>query len=392
MELLEEKQQNELKLRYDRMIDCVVNILKILNLENKFKIHAEYSGVTYRQFIFKKMHNAKIIIGPSNESLGEEILKELGMDKVECNLRFFADKSPNIEIKENIRGANIFIIQTGANDSKYSLNDYFVQLLAIIDTCKRSGSKSITAIIPFYPNARSDKRDAPRVPIMAKATTVMLENIGADRIIMIDLHSKQIQGFGDKPIDNLNAKPLFTSFLNDNFFKNMNIEEINKDNIFVSPDVGGCKRVHEYSETMKVNTITMHKERDYSVANKVLKSIIIGKNSDISGKRCFIIDDMIDTAGTLISGINELVKAGAKEIIPIATHGVFSKDAINKINNCPYIEQLLVTNTLPQNDNIKKCIKKIHVINVGPLLAYTIVCLIFDASVSKLLDIQYMKY
>lgn len=393
MELSEKiNKQNELRLKYDKMIGSVIKILNILGLEDNLIVDAEYSGITYQQYIFKKFSTARIIVGPSNDSLGEDILKELGISKVECELGFFADKSPQVEIKENIRGTNVFIIQTGANDSKYSLNDYSEQLLAIIDTCKRSGTKSITAIIPYFPNARSDKRDAPRVPIMAKATTRKFENAGVDRIIMIDLHSGQIQGFADKPIDNLYAKPLFTSFLNDTFFKNMTVENINTNNIFVSPDAGGYKRVHAYSKTMKVNNITMHKERDYTVPNQVLKCILIGKNSDISGKRCFIFDDMIDTAGTLISGVNELVKSGAKEIIPIATHGVFSKEAIDRINNCPHIEQIIVTNTLPQDDNIKKCTRKIHIINVAPLLAYTIVSLTFGGSISKLFNIDYIKY
>ena len=390
--------------KYNKMIDRVFNILKILDLD--LKIEAEFSGITYQQLIFRKFHNVRMIIGPSNTQLGEDIINELGIDKIRCEIGFFADKSPRVEIKENIRDTHMFILQSGVNDEKYSLNDYSEQLLAIIDTCKRSGVKSITAIIPYYPNARSDKRDAPRVPIMAKATTKKFEKAGVDRIIILDLHSGQIQGFGEKPIDNLYAKPLFVSYLNNMFFKDMTSEQINKDNIFVSPDGGGYKRVHAYSETMKVNNVTMHKERDYTKPNQVLKSLIIGGSNNnnnnnnnnnesescVSGKRCFVFDDMFDTAGTLISGTNELVEAGATEIVPVATHGVFSDPAIKRINDCESIKQLIVTNTLPQENNIKRCTKTIHVVNIAPLLAYTIVCLRFGGSISKLFDMNHIKY
>lgn len=378
--------QNDLKCKYNKIIDSVDNIISILGLNSKLEIDAEFSGITYKQYIFKRFKNVRIINGPSNINLGCDILKELGMDSVQCELGFFADKSPRVEIKENIRDVHMFIIQTGTNDEKYSMNDYSEQLLAIIDACKRSGTKSITAIIPHYPNARSDKRDAPRVPIMAKATTQKFEEAGADRIIMIDLHSGQIQGFGNKPIDNLYAKPLFINYINNNFFKNMTIQEINNKYIFVSPDTGGYKRVHAYSEITKINNITMHKERNYTVPNQVFKSILVGQHSDITGKKCFVLDDMIDTAGTLISGTKELAENGAIEIIPIATHGLFSGSAIDKINECSFINELIVTNTLPQENNIKKCIKKIHVVNIAPLLAYTIVSLRFGSSISKLFD------
>jgi ribose-phosphate pyrophosphokinase len=384
--------QLDLASKYNKMIDSVSKILEILNLDLQLEVDATFSGFTYRQYIFKKFKKVRIICGPSNERLASDILKELGIDGVKCELGFFADKSPRVEITENIREVHMFIIQSGSNSKNYSINDYSEQLLAIIDACKRSGTKSITAIIPYFPNARSDKRDTPRVPIMAKATIQKFENAGVDRTIMLDLHSGQIQGFGNKPIDNLYAKPLFISFLKNTFFRDMTTEEINSANIFISPDTGGYKRVHAYSETMKINNVTMHKDRDYTVPNQILKSVIVGKGSNISGKRCFVFDDMIDTAGTLISGTSELIAAGAVEVVPIATHGVFSGPAIKRINECDHIKNIVVTNTLPQEQNIKECIKKIHVINIAPILAYTIVCLRFGGSISKLFNMDQIKY
>lgn len=378
---------------YKKMIESVSAILEILSLKKKLELDAEFSGLNYEQLIFKKFQNVRLIIGPSNISLGENILENLGIPKVECNIGFYSDKSPLVEIKENIRGTNMFIVQTGANDEKHSLNDYSEQLLAMIDACKRSGTKSITTIIPYYQNARSDKRDAPRVPIMAKATTQKFENAGVDRIIMIDLHSGQIQGFSDKPIDNLYAKPLFTSYLQNKFKEdNMTIEDMNRDYILVSPDAGGYKRVYAYSETLNINNIIMHKERDYSIPNKVSKCVIVGNCNNIKGKKCIIFDDMIDTAGTLVSCVSELGEAGAIEVIPIATHGVFSGPAMERINNCEYIKQIVVTNSLPQDENIKKCTKKMIVINTAPLLAYTIVCLRFGGSISELFKMNNIKY
>jgi len=339
--------------------------------------------------IFKRFNRVRIIVGPSNPQLGLSILEKLGIEKVQCDLAFFADGGPHVEIKENIRGTHVFIIQTAANDKEgNSLNDYSEQLMAIIDACKRSGTKSITAIIPYYPNARSDKRDAPRVPIMARVTTKKFEDAGADRIITVDLHSGQIQGFGDKPMDNLYARPWIVNFLNGTFFNGKTLEEINQQNIFVSPDAGGYKRVHAYSEMMKINNITMHKERDYSAPGQVLRSIIVGQNSNIVGKRCFVFDDMIDTAGTLISTVNELVSAGASEVVPVATHGIFSGLAIKRINECPYIKDIIITNTLPNEKTINNCNKRIHVVNIASLFAYTIVCLRFGGSISELFKID----
>lgn len=378
---------NDLRNQYKHMIYKIDKILKKLSLDNKLYIDAEFSGITYDQYIFKRFNNVRIIVGESNIDLGDSITKKLGIHKVKCELGFFADKSPYVEIKENVRGTHIFIIQSGTNDDKYSLNDYSEQLLAIVDACKRSGTKSITVIIPYYPNARSDKRDAPRVPIMAKVTTRKLEKSGVDRIITMDLHSGQIQGFSDNPIDNLYAKPLIAKYLYRHFFKNLTPEQINDNNVFISPDTGSYKRVNAYSETFKIDNITLHKERDYTKPNCVSRSTIIENNNNIFGKKCFIFDDMIDTAGTLISTINELTKVGAIEVIPVTTHGIFSDPAIERINECQSIKQLIVTNTLPQKKMLEKCTKKVHVVNVAPLFAYTIVCLRFYGSISKLFTI-----
>ena len=381
---LRDFERRELSLRYNKMIDAVLRILRAMGLDTRLEVDAEFNGVTLRQEIFRKFNTVRLIIGGSNRELGQSLLRELGISEVACELGFFADRSPRVEIKENIRDTDIFILQTGANDEKYSLNDYSEQLIGVIDACKRSGSRSITILVPNYPNARSDKRDAPRVPIMAKVTTTKFETAGADRIVTLDLHSGQIQGFSDKPIDNLYAKPLFVEYLRENHFKGMTPEEINRTAVFVSPDAGGYKRVHAYSETMRVNNVTMHKERDYTVPNQVLKSILVGGQSEVAGKRCFLFDDMIDIAGTLIASVKELEGWGATEVIPVATHGIFSEPALRRIDECSLIKEVIVTNSLPQVDHVRRCTKKISVVDVAPLLAYTVVCIRFGGCISRL--------
>lgn len=378
----------DIRSKYNLIISKISMILEKLHLEEKLKIDAEYLGLSYNQLVFKNFRKVRIIIGSSHTSLGRELSTELGITPILCDIGFFADKTPRVEIKENIRGCHMFIIQSGTNDEKHSINDYSEQLLAIIDACKRSGTKSISVIIPYFPNARSDKKTAPRVPIMAKATMRKFEKAGVDRIVMMDLHSGQIQGFSEKPVDNLYVTSLFINYLNNVYFNGLTIDEINAKNIFISPDTGGVKRVCDYSTIMKINNVIMHKKRDYSKPSTIEESILVGKSTDVKGKRCFIFDDMIDTAGTLLSVAEELSKAGASEIIPIATHGVFSYPAIEKINKCPYIKDLIVTNTLPQFENIKNCIKNLSVVSISPLLAYTIVSIRFGGSISKLFNME----
>jgi len=365
--------------QYDVMINNVTNIIKSMNFYNKMCIDSKYLGLSFEQYVFKKFRKVKIINCYSNSELGNNIIDNLGIKSVDCDLGFFSDNSPNVVIKENIRNSHIFILQTGSN-IKHSINDYLEQLLAIIDACKRSGSKTITTIIPYYPNSRSDKREFSHVPIMAKTTTQILENVGVDRIITFDLHSGQIQGFGNKQIENLYAKPLIVSYLQNMLFNKMTNEIINQNYVLVSPDAGGYKRVYSYSETLNINNVIMHKERDYTIPNHVNKSVIVGQII-VTNKICILLDDMIDTAGTLISSVNELITAGAKEVIPIATHGVFSGLAIDRINSCPYINRVIVTNTLPQTQNKSKCTKDLIVLDLSSIISKAIIGIIFGENI-----------
>lgn len=338
------------------------------------------------------LDNIVIIGGRSCESLTESICAKLCITKAKVRFSTFANTEISIKIQESVRGKDVFIIESGCPYEGRSINDHIIETMLLLDCCHRSGAKSITLVEACFPYARGDKKEESRNPISASC---MMTNIfrHADRVVCVDLHSSQIQGFSDKPTDNLYATKIFCDYLTNVVFESVisNGENINNYFVFVSPDCGGVKRVNYYSEKHQLNSTILTKSRDYSQENVVLSSTLTGDISLVRGKTAIMIDDMADTMGTMIQGINELVKYGVKDVIVIVTHGVLSndiagdtsKDAVERINNCPHIKNVIVTNSIPQDINISRC-PKLIVLDLGPLLAKVIERLITGQSISEL--------
>lgn len=329
--------------------------------------------------------NVRLICGRSNLELGELISKNLRIPLVNCCLEDFANKELRVEIHDNIRGRDVFILQTGSSDNFHSINDYLMEMLAITDACRRSSARTITAIIPYYWYCRSDKKDAPRVPIMAKVVTNMLTQAGVERIVSIDLHAGQIQGFADYGWDNLFCLNIFVDYMMNTLFKGLTQEEINEKYILISPDNGGAKRVKAYAEKLKMNHEILNKKRNYKEASTVMSSTLTGDPEMVKGKKGIIIDDIIDTMGTMTSAADVLMKHGLTGVIIIATHGIFSGPAFKRIAECDAIEQVIVTNTLPQKQHIATC-KKLTCVDTSGLLSETIQRLVEGSSISELFN------
>ena len=319
------------------------------------------------------MNDIVLLCGNSNVKLAKDIAKCLKLSLNEQNIPSqFANTEIHSKILDDLRGKNVYIIQSGCRNIKknLSVNDIIFELLVLVDSCRRSMAASVNIIMPYYPYSRSDKKDEPRAPISAKLLANLLESTKIDRLVSIDLNAAQIQGFLDTPFDNLYSAILVIDKLDNTIFKNLTLEERQKKFIVVSPDAGGAIRTLALAKHMKLNTIIMHKQRDYSKPNYVEKTIIIHDDTSnkVFGKKAIICDDIADTCGTLVSAINELVKFGFEDIICVITHGIFSNNAIEKINNCKYISKFIVSDSIPQVENCKKC-PKLEVFSISSLMA-----------------------
>jgi len=333
-------------------------------------------------------NNIRLISGRSNPELAIQIAQKLDVQLVDCCLKNFNNSEIKVQILNNVRNCYVYIIQTGISYNNLSVNDHLMELLLIIDACKRSSVKSINVILPCFPYARSDKKDVPRVSIGSKIVAKLLETYGVKRIISMDLHSGQIQGFTDIPIDNLYAINLHIDNMIKILFKNMSNHEINNNYILISPDNGGAKRVDAYAKILKMPFLIMHKQRDYSKESVVLKSMLVGDTNtlkNIKGKTAIIIDDIVDTMGTMMSAANELIDNGIKDVVIIATHGIFSSPAFKRIKSCKAIKKIIVTNTVPQKSNKKIC-DKLEVIDTSTLFATVIKRLVLGGSISELFN------
>ena len=347
------------------------------------------------------MENVKVIAGRSNSPLAQGICSFLGTKSTDCLIESFANGEIKVEINENIRGHDVYIIQTGASTTSGSINDYLVETLLLIDACKRADATKVNVIFAYFPYARSDKKDRPRVPIAASMVTNVLTAAGCDRIITMDLHSGQIQGFTNHiPFDNLYGIKLHIENLRSTLFREataqeataqeataqeateLTHQEINQKFVLVSMDVGGAKRIKEYAKRLSMSYAIMDKQRDYSKSNTVLKSVLIGNVKD---KIAICIDDMADTCGTILAGIEDLKEHECKGAIILVTHGILSGPAVYRINTCNFIESVIVTNTLDQSENLK-LIPKLKVIDCSNLFAEIIKRLTLGGSVSEMFN------
>mgnify|MGYP000152554671 FL=1 len=308
-----------------------------------------------------------IISGNSNPILAKEISSELNEKIIDVTVTKFADQEVFVEINENIRGKNIFIIQS----TSMPANDHLMELLITIDALKRASAQTVTAIIPYFGYARQDRKVGPRTPISAKLVADILTTAGIDRLLTIDLHAGQIQGFFDIPVDNLYAAPVITKDIK----KNYN----NKDIVVISPDVGGVVRARGIAKRIDGDLAIVDKRRDKANVSEVMN--IIG---DINGRDCIIVDDIVDTAGTLCNAAEALIEAGAKSVSAYITHGVLSGPAVERIKNSK-LNELVITDSIAPTKLILDA-SNIRILNLAPLIAEAIRRISSDSSVSSLFD------
>ena len=309
----------------------------------------------------------KILSGTSNLKLSKDISKNLKLKLINTNIRRFADGEIYIEINENIRGNSVFVIQSTSNPA----NDNIMELLLVIDALRRSSAKTITAVIPYFEYARQDRKVAPRTSISAKVVANLISNAGATRVVTVDLHAGQIQGFFDTPVDNLFTAPLFAKYIK----KKLGSKKL----ICVSPDVGGVARTRSLATRIKADLAIIDKRRPAPGKSEVMN--IIG---DVKNKTCIIVDDIIDSGGTIVNAVDALKKSGANEVFVFITHAVLSGDAVKKIKNSK-IKKLIITDTIDNSQKIKNN-NKIEVLSIASLMSEAIKRIANSNSVSDLFN------
>ena len=333
----------------------------------------------------------QVLCSRSNIELTNSIVNELHALNIDCSIlncqiTQFANTEINIKLEESVRDKNIYIISSGCASSLNSINDYLMELILLVSACQKSSAKNITVIVPCFPYSRSDKKDH-RGTIASKVVIDMLTIAGSNRIICMDLHAGQIQGMSNIPFDNLYGIGDICKYLNRYIFQKYNKDDC----ILVSPDAGGIKRTKAYALILKMDYMILEKQRNYKLNNVVDKVILIGEKSQINNKICIMIDDMIDTAGTMIKGATELMNYNAKQVIFVATHGILSNPALQSLNSLKFISDVIVTNTISQENNKKIC-DKIHVVDVGFTFASVITILEFESgeSISEMFEEKYI--
>ncbi len=307
----------------------------------------------------------KLLTGNSNKILSKNIAKYLKTKLVNSSIRKFADGEIYVEINENIRGNSIFIIQSISSPA----NDNLMELLLCIDALKRSSAKNITAVIPYFGYARQDRKVVPRTSISAKLVSNLITKAGADRVVTVDLHAGQIQGFFDIPVDNLFATPIFARHVR----KKIKSKKI----ICVAPDVGGTERARALGKLLNVGLAIVDKRRPKPGQSQVMN--VIG---DVKDQTCIIVDDIIDSGGTIVNAAKALKERGAKEVYVYITHGVLSGDAVKKIKNS-LIKNLVITDTIDNGEKTKN-VKNIEVLPISGLMGEAIKRISNSTSVSDL--------
>lgn len=326
-----------------------------------------------------------IINGSSHKNLGNQIAFQLGIKACDCTLDKFSDGEIQVVIKENVRNQDVFIVQSGYSNvaENYSTNDFLMETLVLVDACKRSMVKSINVIMPYYPYSRQDKKDESRSPITAKLVANMLTQAGVTRLVVMDLHSSQLQGFFDIPVDNIYSVNLVLDYFNRNIFNRFESSEEKEDAfIVVSPDAGAVKRTLKFAKCMGLDTAVLHKQRSYKQKNTVEKSILVADKGTLKNKTAIICDDMCDTGGTLIKSVEVLVENEIKDVIVVVTHGILSGPALERIQNCKHISKMIVTNSICQEKNLQQC-SKLEIIPIDKLMANVMNCLINGESISQ---------
>ncbi len=306
----------------------------------------------------------KIFTGNANPDLAREICDFLHMPLGVSSCRTFADGEIYLQIQENVRGTDVFVVQPTCKPVDRNL----MELMLLMDALRRASADRITAVLPYYGYARQDRKDKPRVPISAKLVAKVLETAGADRVLCLDLHAAQIQGFFDIPVDHLFATPVMIEYL-----KNIQVPGM----AVVSPDAGGVERARAFAKRLNVPLAIIDKRREDVNTAEVMH--IIG---DVAGKDCLMVDDLIDTGGTLVKGAEALIRAGAASVMACATHAVLSHPAVERIEGSP-LREVVLTNSIPLSEVARRS-GKIRTLSVAPLLARAIQSIHEETSVSTL--------
>lgn len=312
----------------------------------------------------RNRHALKVFSGNAHQALAREISKQLGVSLGKIRVGRFPDGEVRMQILENVRGADVFVIQPTCRP----VNENLVELLIMLDAFRRASADRITAVMPYYGYARQDRKDRPRVPISAKLVADLLTSAGADRILTLDLHAGQIQGYFDIPVDHLYATPVTVDY-----FRRLKLKNL----VVVSPDPGGVERARAFAKRMRAPLAIIDKRREDAHVVEVMN--VIG---DVEGRTCLLLDDMITSGGTLVRGAKALLEKGAEKVYACCTHGVFAGDAIQKICDAP-IEQVVATNSIPPSPEAVEC-RKVKVLSVAKLLASAVRSIHEETSVSKL--------
>jgi len=310
------------------------------------------------------LNNLKILSGNSNIQLAQAICKGLDISLGKANVKKFSDGEIQVEIEDNVRGMDVFVVQSTCTPVNRSL----MELLIMMDAIKRASAERITAVIPYYGYARQDRKVAPRVPITAKLVADLITTAGANRILTVDLHAGQIQGFFNIPVDHLYSAPVMVEFIKEKYTDNL---------VIVSPDAGGVERARAFAKRLGSNLAIIDKRRPQPNESNIMN--IIG---DIEGKTALLLDDMVDTAGTLTQSANALLEKGATKVVACCTHPVLSGQAVEKINQSA-LQDLVVTDTIPLTKEAQSC-SKIVVLSVAELLGEAIKRIHSNDSVSSL--------
>lgn len=307
------------------------------------------------------MRGYKVFSGTANPEFAKQVAKYLSFPISNASIKTFSDGEISVQVSESVRGKDIFVVQPTCAPA----NENLMELLILVDALKRSSANSITAVIPYFGYARQDRKAAPRVPITAKLIANMLQTAGVTRVVTMDLHAGQIQGFFDIPVDNLYGSVVFY-----NYIKNKNIKNL----LVASPDIGGVARAREFAKKFNVDIVIVDKRRERANESEVMN--IIG---DVDGKEVVLVDDMIDTAGTIVKAAKALKERGAKSVIACCTHAVLSGPAYERIESND-LDELIVTDTIP----LKKESSKIQTLSVAPLFAEAIRRVYHNESVNGL--------
>jgi ribose-phosphate pyrophosphokinase len=309
----------------------------------------------------------KIVACNSNRPLAEDVARILEIPLTKASIRRFADMEIFVEIQENVRGQDVFVIQS----TSFPANDNLMELLITLDALRRSSAKRITAVIPYFGYARQDRRSAPRTPISAKLVANLITEAGAHRVLTLDLHAGQIQGFFDIPVDNLYAAPLFSRDIQERFE--------GRDMMIVSPDVGGVARARLLATRLNCDLAIIDKRRERAGVSEVMN--VIG---DVAGRDCILVDDLVDSGGTHCNAADALIKRGARSASAYVTHGVLSGGAVGRVNASP-IETMTVTDSIRPTEQVQAC-GKVRTLTIAPLLAEAMRRINDETSVSSLFD------